>query len=294
VTAAARALLGSSVDYAGLFPPAGLSMSEAVRLYAEYVTGPHAWMVGRFVVPAARLAEFARSAESVIPAGRGPWRVSVVLSSDADAGMAAVAAFNASHGGAVCDTLECKASTTDDIARLAWAVHGGDAVAYVELPVTDEPARLIGALSARGLRAKIRMGGTTPDAFPSAANVARFLAACVRAGVPFKATAGLHHPVGGDYRLTYDAASGTGPMFGFLNMFLATALLRDGGNEQDAEALLTERVAAEFRFGDQGVLWRGRLLLTARLAQLRDRCAASFGSCSFAEPIDELSALGIL
>jgi hypothetical protein len=229
-----------------------------------------------------------------MPVGRGPWRVSVVLSGDADAEMAAVAAFNASHRGAVCDTVECKASTADDVARLAWAVHTGEAATYVELPVTNDPARLIGALSARGLRAKIRMGGTTPDAFPSAVNVARFLAVCVRARVPFKATAGLHHPLCGDYPLTFDAASATGPMFGFLNMFLAAALLRDGGTEQDAETLLMERSPAEFQFGDEGVLWRGRVLLTARLAQLRDRWAVSFGSCSFADPVEGLSAMRLL
>ncbi len=47
------------VDYAGLFPPARLDMSSAVENYALYRSETLAWMLGRFICPAARLAEFA-------------------------------------------------------------------------------------------------------------------------------------------------------------------------------------------------------------------------------------------
>ena len=295
--ASLRALLAGALDYAGLFPPAGLSMNESVRSYAAYASGPHSWLLGRFVVAGARLAEFAGAADASMPVASRPWRVSVLLSADAEAEIATVAAFNASHRGAVCDTVECKASTVDDIARVARvapAIAAGEVASYVEIPAAGDPAGLLAALAARGLRAKIRTGGTTPDAFPSAAEVSRFLAACIRARLPFKATAGLHHALRGEYRLTYEPGSPAGPMYGFLNLLLATALLRDGGSEQDAEALLLERDAAALQFGDDGARWRDRLFLTARLSQLRQRAAVSFGSCSFAEPVDELSALGLL
>ena len=52
-----KALLAGLIDYAGLFPPAALSMEEAVRNYARYREGEHAWMLGRFVVPEAGAAE---------------------------------------------------------------------------------------------------------------------------------------------------------------------------------------------------------------------------------------------
>ena len=61
-TSGARAFLNGLVDYAGLFPPAGLGMKEAVAEYARHRREPEAWMLGRFVVPAARFAEFFRSA----------------------------------------------------------------------------------------------------------------------------------------------------------------------------------------------------------------------------------------
>src|ERR671939_21225 len=59
MSASLHALLAGAVDYAGLFPPAGLPLEQAVGDYARYRREPEAWMLGRFVCPAARLAELA-------------------------------------------------------------------------------------------------------------------------------------------------------------------------------------------------------------------------------------------
>jgi hypothetical protein len=84
MTAAGRALMAGLVDYAGLFPPAGLGMLEAVRRYREYLAGPDRWALGRFVVPAARLAEFGAAFEEVCCGEREPvWGLSVLGSGDA-------------------------------------------------------------------------------------------------------------------------------------------------------------------------------------------------------------------
>lgn len=292
--ASARALLGSVIDYAGLFPPAAHSMPDAVARYAEYRSGPHAWMLGRFVVPTGRIAEFAAEAAPFESRGGSPWRLSALIGTDAPADVAAIAAFNAAQRGFVCDAAEARAPTIDALAIIDKAVQDAPLAAYVEIPSHADTVALVRWLGEHGLRAKIRMGGVTPDAFPSAADVTRFIGACVRARVPFKATAGLHHSLRGDYPLTYDDASPRGPMFGFLNVLLAAALLRDGGSDGDATALLTEGDPASLTFGEDGVRWRGRMMLTARLAQLRDQAVISLGSCSFMEPVDELHALRVL
>ncbi len=57
--ASLRALLTGLIDYAGLFPPAKLTLDQAIRHFARYRQEGDAWMLGRFVIPAARLADLA-------------------------------------------------------------------------------------------------------------------------------------------------------------------------------------------------------------------------------------------
>jgi hypothetical protein len=122
----------------------------------------------------------------------------------------------------------------------------------------------------------------------------RFLAACVAEDVPFKATAGLHHAVRGSYPLTYAPDSARGTMYGFLNVMLAGAFLREGEDEAMARHVLEENDSSAFQFDPTGVAWRGRRLSAEQLAYARNGAIRSFGSCSFREPIDDLSALGLL
>jgi hypothetical protein len=291
VPGALRALLAEIVDYAGLFPPAGLGMAEAVERYAAYQSDPDRWMLGRFVVPASRLDAFATAA-ALYRRDEAPWRLSVLLGAEAASDLARVADVNrgALGPGLVADAVEAKAATTAEIERLADARPPGLA-AFVELPLAEDPAPLVAALAARGLHAKLRTGGVTPELFPSAAHVARALAACARAGVALKLTAGLHHPLRAEYPLTYAQGSACGTMFGYLNAFLAAILLREGLPEADAVRLLEERDRGAFDFGDDAVRWRDHAVATPRLADARARFAIAFGSCSFREPVDELHDL---
>ncbi|MEX2645404.1 MAG: hypothetical protein WD249_04000 [Gaiellaceae bacterium] len=54
---ARHALLGRLIDHAPLFPPASLPLDEALAEHERARAGAHAWLLGRFVVPASRLAE---------------------------------------------------------------------------------------------------------------------------------------------------------------------------------------------------------------------------------------------
>ena len=284
---AIRRLLSELIDYAGLFPPAALSMNLAVTSYASYRASPDAWALARFVVPAGRLDELA--AEAAVHVDGEPWRLSV-LAQAGDAAM--LGAFNARHRGRLLvDTVETRASSTDELAALAPLAEV--ATMFVEVPVRDDPDALIAAIGAHGWRAKIRTGGVSPDAFPSSHDVARFLAACARHDMMFKATAGLHHPLRGEYPLTYAPGAARHGMFGFLNVFLAAAYARRGRPEDEVAHLLEERNPAAITQTADGVTWRGLTLDEAALAENRRRFALSFGSCSFREPLDDLSALGL-
>jgi hypothetical protein len=298
-----HALLAGIVDYAGLFPPAGLAMGPAVRHHARYRAGPTAWMLGRFVVPAARLEEFEAAAFDLLPAADDaePWRLSALAGSDVAADAARLAAFDARHapdreaGRAVVDVLEARVATPDACAALApVAARGVDVYAEVPWQAPDAFPAFAGAARAAGVRLKLRTGGVTPDAFPPPDAVLAFLVACRDAGVAAKATAGLHHPLAGEHALTYEPGCARGTMYGFVNVFLAAALLRLGHEPARVRPLLTERDAAAFAADDAAVAWRGLRADAAALADARAHALVAFGSCSFEEPVADLRALGWL
>jgi hypothetical protein len=296
---ALRPLLAGSIDYAGLFPPAGFDMPTAVSNYATYRESDASWALGRFVVPVARLAEFEAAAEAGLgadPARQGPWRLSALLGNDVGADMRVVEEFNCRHADAAAvlvDVIEAKAGTADGVASVLQEVPG-TLHAYVEIPIVSDPYLLIAEIAGGRGRAKVRTGGITADVFPPTAQVVRFIGACISVGVPFKATAGLHHPLRAEYPLTYAADSPRGTMFGFLNVFLATAFMAQGLDAITATLLLEESSPASIRVSDETIEWRGRRIDTAAIEAVRSRAIVSFGSCSFTEPIGDLTALGLL
>ncbi|MEJ7624958.1 MAG: hypothetical protein WKF34_13275 [Pyrinomonadaceae bacterium] len=291
-----RALLAGAIDYAGLFPPSAVSMPEAVLNYATYRNSNYSWMLGRFVVTAARLDEFFLHARDFIARDdRDAWRVSVVVGDDVSGALTQVADFNAASGpGIVCDTVEIRAAKHEDVDQAAAEMPAG-ITAYFEIAPDEKMPEMVATLAVNGQRAKIRAGGITPDAFPSATEIIRFVRTCLGANVPFKATAGLHHPIRCFRPLTYDKAAPTGTMHGFLNLFLMSGFAREGYKPAFLDDVMEEEFEEVFQFDDQGVAWRDEFRLTThQLAGLRETGIQSFGSCSFDEPVADLQKLGIL
>jgi hypothetical protein len=295
-TAALRALLAQLIDYAGLFPPASLAMPEAAAQYAEYRRSPDAWALGRIVVPVARLDDLSVVAAQFITPADESWRVSALVGEDAESDANAIGRWNvAQRGRLIADTVEVRASDVESVAAVAEAL-GRSMTVYVEIPVAEDPGALVDAIADVGVRAKIRTGGLTSAAFPTPSQVARFIVRCAERGVPFKATAGLHHPLRGEYRLSYAPDAERGTMFGFLNAFLAASFARARSplREADLAELLVERERDAVVFGNDGVSWRGHDLSTQDLLEARATFAVAFGSCSFREPIDDLLQFGLL
>lgn len=295
-----RELLSEAVDYAGLFPPAELGMADAARNYAEYQTGEHSWMLGRFILPATRLDEFDEVAASFLPRGSGsrPWRLSVLLGTTGRSEIERTLKFNCSHwtespiGHAVIEVTELKAAAPTDIEELRALVPKFFQT-YFEIPLNRDPVPFMEVASRAQVGVKARTGGVTPDAFPDIEELARFMESGVRARVPFKVTAGLHHVVAGDYPITYAPTSARTAMFGFLNVFVAAVLLNAGASREDAVAVLDERTLSAFEFHDRCLHWGGH---KAELDTVRDtrNLLRAFGSCSFSDPIEELGAAGLL
>ncbi|MEO1082841.1 MAG: hypothetical protein AAFY88_01225 [Acidobacteriota bacterium] len=296
-------LLTGIIDYAGLFPPSKLPMGPAVDEFMRQRRAREAFILGRFVVPAARLDElegaFTAASAAAPPekqpseATPGPWRLSVLAGGDMQAARAQIDAFNARNVGQLeADAIETKPASVDDIVRTSSAFKGLDV--FYELPYDRDPSALMAAVAEQGGYAKIRTGGITADAFPQVAQVVDFLLAAHRAGIAFKATAGLHHALRGEYRLTYEDGCPEGTMHGFLNLFLAAAFVRQGLDVVKLKELLAERTAGVLDFSAAGVSWRGERLAADELAATRRDFAVSYGSCSIAEPVEDLHAMRLL
>jgi hypothetical protein len=286
-----RTLLAGAIDYAGLFPPATLQVSDAVRNYASYGASEDRWALGRFVVPAHRLDEVVEAWHELPEfSAEIAWRLAVVLGADIEGDGARVASFNERLAGRLLvDAVEARAAEANDVRRLAEAVPRR-VDRFAELSNGIELDAALRVARQTGTAAKIRTGGVIPGAVPSAADVLAFLEACHRAGVRLKATAGLHHPTRGTFRLTYEPDSPSGVMFGYLNVFLAATVIHAGGSSSDAMAILTAGPES-LHIDDSGIEWVGVRITTPAIATAREEFITGFGSCSFREPIDELAPL---
>ena len=150
---------------------------------------------------------------------------------------------------------------------------------------------------------KLRCGGIVKDAFPSVEQVAAMIQNCSIYQVPLKFTAGLHHPIR-HHSSEYDTE-----MHGFVNMFSASAFaltFPKPNNEQEKFKmfiLLSHMIdcqnESDFDFSDDKMTWKvgddrdSRFEITKEtIEKSRSNSAISFGSCSFQEPMDDLTQLG--
>lgn len=291
-----RILMEEVIDYAGLFPPSQLSMQEAVLNFATYRMSNHGWMLGRFVVQAARLEEFMDHAGDFISRdGKSDWRLSVIAGEDINQTVRQIREFSRVHTkGVKIDMLEVKASTASKIENTISGVPDG-ITTYFEIAAGASFVDLVTTLAMKRQRAKIRTGGVVAEDFPKSREVIRFVRTCLAANVPFKATAGLHHPIRCYKPLTYAADAPQGTMHGFLNVLLMTAFARESYRASLLEELMEEEFEEAFTFDERGVKWRSdHFLSSSQLALVRHKGMNSFGSCSFDEPVEDLRRMGLL
>jgi len=291
-----RILLSEIIDYAGLFPPSRCSMPEAVNNYAKYKNSDFNWMLGRFVVPVSRLNEFMENARDLFSEDKTDvWHLSVLAGEDINETLRRIEFFNQKYETqAVCDALEIKILTSSQIEQIAAQIPT-ELTAYFEIPIREDLPDLIATLAINKQRAKIRTGGVTVEAFPPTDAIIRFIRLCLAANVPFKATAGLHHPLRCYKPLTYETDAPEGMMNGFLNLFLTAGFMRLGLKSRVLENLLEDESIANFEFEDSGVSWQKKYFLdNSQLKVLRERNIISFGSCSFEEPVEDLQKINLL
>jgi hypothetical protein len=265
------------VDDAAVYPPGSAPLHEAVKDHRRHRAAWYGGLVGPLLVPASVTAQLTE----LIDPGEG-FAVGLV----ADTGIAGLRAALAAPLPALVQAEIAVAKRGEDplpgVVALLDLVREIDGLpAYAEVPLTFGLLSALDTLAdARrdGLpvAAKFRTGGLAAELFPTPIELAAVICACRDRELPFKLTAGLHHAI----RHT-DPETGF-IHHGFLNVLVATAQAVQTAEVADVGATLaiTDPVplieATRRLLNDDRPLWIG------------------FGSCSVAEPVEDLARLGLL
>jgi len=280
---AGQALLHRAIDYAGLFPPAALDLQTTASNYQKYLNGPHAWGLGRLVLPVGLADDFVEQYPSLVAKAA----ISLVVGSSAPEELIPLKDLGFSL-----DFIECAWAGASEAERVQ-NILAPNARVFFEIPTSSDPEETINELAARGACAKVRSGGMVANAIPPVSEVVRFIASCVRHKVPFKATAGLHHPFRGEYALTYEENCERAIMHGYVNVILASAMLYNEGDIASACDVLNDASPSSFSFVSEGIIWHNRIFTVETITDVREKLLLSFGSCSFLEPLAELADLEV-
>lgn len=265
-TEAVPRLFRALVDDAAMFPPGNASAAQAVREHVGHRAAWYADVVGPLLVPHARWGEFCAAHEAA-----GSPEIAVVLIGSIDRP-------NRVPSGVTVTGFEVSATSGLDLA------DGSGSIA-AELVDPEHHDRLLTRLataggSGRRVVAKYRTGGTSREAFPSEADVAKVIASAASHGVPMKFTAGLH----GAVRHT-DTATGF-EHHGFLNVMVAVDAAQNGAGQGTLTKVLSERdpdrVLAPVHGWSEGEVERLR------------EAFVSFGCCGVLDPVRAAVTLGLL
>ena len=272
------AVVAGLCDDAAMFPPGLAPLPDAVDAYRARVGTWYADLVGPLVLPVTALPAL----RPLLPDEGPPLPLSVTLPQGPDLLPDVLAAPTRLP----CTLRAVEVAVPDGMPSPAFfseldaAVEGVSGLdIYVEVPRDERRSAIFNGIAGR-YRAKFRTGGVRAELYPDEAELAAAVAAAVAAGVPFKATAGLHHAV----RNT-DPETGF-EQHGFLNLLLATHTLLTGGSVQDAAVLLAER---------DGTTVAG-LIADLQPQPVTDVRTAftSFGTCSVTDPLTDLVQLGLV
>lgn len=321
-----KAFMEGIIDYAGLFPPADLSLDTSLQNYSRYRRSGDAWMLGRFIIPSARLDELEPYRDKLFQKD-DPYEFSVLGNGTETVDefrnhlrelVEAIKQFHDSHSDRVItEILEMK------LPREAVFVNDNDLLMdiYEEtarqmnssellpnqvffeglfeeswkkeigliLETMEEHNRSFESETLQEIGFKLRCGGVEPDMFPSLEQVAFTITKARGHNVPLKCTAGLHHPI------RHYSDSVNTKMHGFFNVF-GGAMLGYAHNlsQDDLIKIIKEEDPGHFHFTDGEFQWDDLAIGKHEIAELRDVALLSFGSCSFDEPREDLRNIGLL
>lgn len=316
-------------DYAGLFPPAKLSLTQALSNFFKYQNHPYQTMLGKFILPIQKHMEYlslTKRHQESIP-------LSVILSSPSSVSMIDQTLQKD------CQNLETihdqsRISSIDsfeivfshefyDQEELALQEHFQKIFAFLsnavekecdffcEIPYLDNKTlnnffsfvqKFNLQNQSNKISIKLRTGGVTPDLVPSAETLSSILFLLGKYKLPFKVTAGLHIPVP-----NYNKAVGT-KMHGFLNVLLGGMLsfLRSDTNPDFSHELVSQellhsileklhythlKVENSLIYVSTPNNTQQKFIFTSDMVKnFRKKHFKGIGTCDFLEPIEYLNS----
>jgi hypothetical protein len=277
-------------DYAGLFPPAGHAMEDALTEFLHHHGGIEGFLVNQFVCPAGWVNELA---ESIARVGDENIAFDVTLIGTSvdriEADVASAEANLQAFPGVLVTGYELKINPTDFHASHAKRLAGLDIDAvFVELPVNDAGLAAYEKVAvAESIGVKMRTGGLEEKAYPTPSVLANAIKEAVDLNLSIKMTAGLHHP------LYHRHATLDTHEFGFLNVGLAVLLANtEDLSAREIEGVLTLDSLDDVQFLENEIRVGDHMVMGEDLKDIRD-VFYGIGSCSITEPINDLDSLGL-
>lgn len=325
-----RALMNQGIDYAGLFPPAELSMKEAIHNFVRYRDDSEAWMLSRFICPASRLKELAPFGEKLF-AKNPPYVFSVLARSGGSGAEYAenlrkdlqdIAEFREKfHKQVRVDILESKFSgdiydqitlhrvlrILNETAELIDQAGPPEMTPFFEA-VWDEDWEqtipiIIEALSALNKD----LADSAGDRRCRPAGLKLRCGGLNQADFPspekigfavtecWKASVPLKATAGLHHPFRHlDDNIGT-KMHGFINLFVAAVLSRQHDlPHAKVQEILQDEDPSHFQFAENEFKWGDLTAQTNEIKDARHSFFLSFGSCSFDEPRADLKSMNLL
>lgn len=298
------------IDYAGVYPPAGLSVAEGMGNYRRYRQGENGWMLGRFVLPVGRLGEVTDEMLAgdellnFVVVGRGGHDGETWLDNLKE-DVVEIEEFVERHVNAYVDVLEVplplgvlREGNVDELKILLdQAYELLDQTPYYEVPFMGPFGQGWEEMVKTAVTAirthygvagfKLRCGGAEAHQVPTSEQVAYGIKLCIDNGIALKCVSGLYRPV-----RQFDGEKNV-KTHGFLNVFGAGLLaehedlLRSG-----VLAVVEEEDAAAFVFDEDGFRWGEWQVPVEAIESIREDTLIGLGSSLFGEVCEGLRGLG--
>jgi len=302
------------LDYAGLFPPALLSLEESLENFVLYHEHKQKKWLGKFILPANKINDsilILNKQNSFLTLNKKA-EFSIILSS--------------------CETISeySKTLSLDFTVLLNLLKHYSKnieiksfeflppkeifyskkydglnyilthfysfldnaklkAEVFIEITLSEDIESIVNIIKNyenkfnKKISIKMRTGGISPEQIPSSYEIANAISTYAASKTPLKATAGLHVPIP-----NFNNHVGT-TLHGFLNVFSCMLLCYDQNlSVSIMEKLLLECKYINFKFTEKGLFVNNYFLDNKKILYLRQNYIKSFGTCSFIEPIEHL------